>query len=134
MASNAKDSQPATNNDSNSKKMEEAAAKKESKRVYDAARAKQIFDDALRAVKACGINPDVGLDALLDPSRPHKKMFKKEIIATANQITEWREATNIHGPIHYNKLKKKGELALEKKKKLEEPALPEKKKLESSAK
>jgi len=132
MTTNAEDTHPATA-DSHDKEME-APAKKESRKAYDAARNKKIFDDALRAVKACGINPDVGLDALLDPSRPHKKMFKKEIIATANQITEWREATNIHGPIHYNKLKKKGELALEKKKKLEERALTKKKKLESSVK
>ena len=113
MASNARHSYPTTNMDSSNKKME-APAEKKSRKAYDEARNKKIFDDALRAVKACGVNPNVGLD----PS-DQKRMFKKDIIATANQIADWREATNIHGPIHYSKLKKKGELALKKKKKLQ---------------
>ena len=126
MATNAEDTHPAAANIYD-EKVKEAKRKKAN---YQRKTNKEKLENATRIVMAVGIDPKVGLD----PSRPPKRMFNKEIIATANKITEWREACNILGPIQYDELKEKGELALEKKKNLEEPALPEKKKLESSVK
>jgi len=105
MATNAKDTHPAK------------AAMTDAERQHKYQMKK--LEKALGVVKAVGIDPNVGLDALLDPSRPHKKMSNRLIIRTAKQIKEWRLAATILGPIQYNELKEKGELALARKKKLQ---------------
>jgi len=96
---------------------------------YQRVHQKKKLEEALRVVKAVGINPNVGLDPYCQ-----EKMSNRLIIRTADQIIEWRKACNIPPtkPMFYEELKEKGELALEKKKKLEELDL--KKTLDSSAK